>query len=135
MIRSQSGTYVVDDKKYEFISDVVVTDPSFTIFSQRMDYFTDIRHAYFYGATTINGEEYDVFCNRGFFDSNLKKGYFQDRATVDYNLRKSKGTAFISMIIFNMQQQLEMCKSLIQLAIMSFVESMEKYLKTRIRQL
>lgn len=91
VIRSQSGTYVVDDKKYEFISDVVVTDPSFTIFSQRMDYYTDVRHAYFYGATTINGEDYDVFCHRGFFDSNLKKGYFQDRATVDYNLRNIKG--------------------------------------------
>ncbi|MEE3020799.1 MAG: OstA-like protein, partial [Bacteroidota bacterium] len=53
VIRSKSGTYVVDDKKYEFISDVGVTDPSFTIFSQRMDYYTDVRHAYFYGATTI----------------------------------------------------------------------------------
>ena len=32
-----------------------------------------------------------MYCNRGFFDSNLKKGYFQDRATVDYNLRNIKG--------------------------------------------
>ena len=91
VIRSQSGTYIVDDQKYEFISNVVVTDPSFTIHSQRMDYYTEPRHAYFYGATTINGESYDVFCKRGFFDSNLKKGYFQDRANVDYNLRNIKG--------------------------------------------
>lgn len=91
VIRSQSGTYIVEDKKYEFISNVVVTDPSFTIYSQRMDYYTEPRHAYFYGATTINGESYDVFCKRGFFDSNLKKGYFQDRANVDYNLRNIKG--------------------------------------------
>ena len=31
-----------------------------------------------------------MFCHRG-FDSNLKKGYFQDRATVDYNRRNIKG--------------------------------------------
>ena len=65
--------------------------PHTLFFSQRMDYYTEVRHAYFYGATTINGEGYDVYCNRGFFDSNLKKGYFQDRATVDYNLRNIKG--------------------------------------------
>ena len=57
-----------------------------------MDYYTEVRHAYFYGATTINGEGYDVYCNRGFFDSNLKKkGYFQDRASIDYNLRNIQG--------------------------------------------
>ena len=91
VIRSQSGTYVADDNKYEFITNVHVTDPSFTIHSERMDYYTELRHAYFYGATTINGESYDVKCNRGFFDSNLKKGYFQDRASIDYNLRNIEG--------------------------------------------
>ena len=91
LIRSQSGTYVVDDNKYEFIANVHVTDPSFTIHSERMDYYTELRHAYFYGATTIEGESYDVKCNRGFFDSNLKKGYFQDRASVDYNFRNIQG--------------------------------------------
>ena len=91
VIRSQSGTYVVDDNKYEFITNVQVTDPSFTIHSERMDYYTEVRHAYFYGATTIQGESYDVVCNRGFFDSNLKKGYFQDRASIDYNLRNIQG--------------------------------------------
>ena len=91
VIRSQSGTYVADDNKYEFISNVHVTDPSFTIHSERMDYYTELRHAYFYGATTINGDSYDVKCNRGFFDSNFKKGYFQDRASIDYNLRNIEG--------------------------------------------
>ena len=91
VIRSQSGTYVADDNKYEFITNVHVTDPSFTIHSERMDYYTELRHAYFYGATTINGESYFVKCNRGFFDSNLKKGYFQDRASIDYNLRNIEG--------------------------------------------
>ena len=91
VIRSQSGTYVADDNKYEFITNVHVIDPSFTIHSERMDYYTELRHAYFYGATTIRGESYDVECNRGFFDSNLKKGYFQDRASIDYNLRNIQG--------------------------------------------
>ena len=91
VIRSQSGTYVADYNKYEFISNVFVTDPSFRIHSERMDYYTELGHAYFYGGTTIKGDSYDVECNRGFFDSNLKKGYFQDRASIDYNLRNIKG--------------------------------------------
>ena len=91
VIRSQSGTYVADYNKYEFITNVFVTDPSFTIHSERMDYYTELGHAYFYGGTTIKGDSYDVKCNRGFFDSNLKKGYFQDRASIDYNLRNIKG--------------------------------------------
>ena len=91
MIRSQSGTYVVDENKYEFIKNVHVTDPSFTIYSKRMDYYTDVRHAYFYGATTIQGESYDVECNRGFFDSNFNKGFFQDRASINYNFRNIQG--------------------------------------------
>ncbi len=91
VIKSESGTYIVESDKYEFISDVQVTDPSFTIFSQRMDYYTDTRHAYFYGATSIQGEEYDIFCHKGFFDSVSKKGYFQDKASVDYNFRNISG--------------------------------------------
>ena len=91
MIRSQSGTYLVDENKYEFITNVHVTDPSFTIYSKRMDYYTDVRHAYFYGATTIQGESYDVECNRGFFDSNFNKGFFQDRASINYNFRNIQG--------------------------------------------
>ena len=91
VIRSQSGTYVADYNKYEFISNVFVTDPSFRIHSERMDYYTELGHAYFYGGTTIKGDSYDVECNRGFFDSNLKKGYFQDRASIDYNRRNIKG--------------------------------------------
>ena len=91
VIRSQSGTYVAGDKKYEFIANVNVTDPSFTIHSEHMDYYTELRHAYFYGATTIQAESYYVKCNRGFFDSNLKKGYFQERASIDYNLRNIEG--------------------------------------------
>ena len=91
VIRSQSGTYVADYNKYEFITNVFVTNPSFTIYSNRMDYFTELRHAYFYGTTTIRGDSYDVKCKRGFFDSNLKKGYFLDRASIDYNFRNIEG--------------------------------------------
>ena len=80
-----------EDNKYEFVTNVHVIDPSFTIHSKRMDYYTELRHAYFYGATTIQGESYNVECNRGFFDSNLKKGYFQDRASIEYNLRNIQG--------------------------------------------
>ena len=91
VILSQSGTYVAVDNKYEFIANVQVIDPSFRIHSERMDYYTELRHAYFYGRTTIKGESYNVKCYRGFFDSSLKKGYFQDRASIDYNLRNIRG--------------------------------------------
>ena len=84
-IESKRGTYLSDNKKYVFEQEVVITHPDFTLTSARMDFYTDSKHAFFYGPTTIVGEDYLVNCRQGFYNTNEKVGYFKKKASIDYN--------------------------------------------------
>ena len=90
-ISSKRGTYVSDTKKYKFENKVVVTNQDFILTSTRMDFYTETKHAFFYGATTIIGEDYVVRCREGFYNTVKKEGYFKDNASVDYNNRNIIG--------------------------------------------
>ena len=90
-INSKRGTYISDNKKYKFEDKVVVNNPDFTLTSARMDFYTDTKHAFFYGATKIIGEDYVIRCNQGFYNTDSKEGYFKKNASVDYNNRNIIG--------------------------------------------
>lgn len=100
-ITSNEGTYYLDLKKYRFVSEVKIKNDDMTINSTQLDFFTENKHAYFYGPTTIVGEDYDIFCKRGFYDTTFKKGYFKDNAEIDYDLRNITGDS----IYFDDQRQ------------------------------
>ena len=100
-INSKRGTYVSDTKKYKFENKVVVTNPDFTLTSARMDFYTETKHAFFYGATTIIGEDYVVRCREGFYNTDKKEGYFKKNASIDYNNRNITGDS----IYFNDTQK------------------------------
>ena len=90
-INSKRGTYISDAKKYKFENNVVVTNPDFTLASALMDFYTETKHAFFYGATTIIGEDYVVRCREGFYNTDKKEGYFKKNASIDYNNRNIIG--------------------------------------------
>jgi lipopolysaccharide export system protein LptA len=90
-INSKRGTYISDNKKYKFEDKVVVNNPDFTLTSARMDFYTETKHAFFYGATKIIGEDYVIRCNQGFYNTGSKEGYFKKNASVDYNNRNIIG--------------------------------------------
>ncbi len=90
-INSKRGTYISDAKKYKFENNVVVTNPDFTLTSAFMDFYTETKHAFFYGATTIIGEDYVVRCREGFYNTDKKEGYFKKNASIDYNNRNIIG--------------------------------------------
>ena len=90
-INSKRGTYISEAKKYKFENNVVVTNPDFTLTSARMDFYTETKHAFFYGATTIIGEDYVVRCREGFYNTDKKEGYFKKNASIDYNNRNIIG--------------------------------------------
>ena len=56
-LTSNRGIYFMDLKKYRFTSSVKINDPEYQLKSQRLDYFTEIDRAFFYGKTSIKGEE------------------------------------------------------------------------------
>ncbi len=100
-IESKRGTYLSESKKYRFEQEVVINHPDFTITSERMDFYSDIKHAFFYGPTTIIGEDYLVKCKEGFYNINDKLGYFKKNASIDYNNRNIVGDS----IYFNDAKQ------------------------------
>ena len=75
-LTSIRGKYFMNEKKYRFISEVKIEDPEYILKSQQLDYYTESDKAFFYGKTTIVGEEYNIYCEKGTYDTQLQKGNF-----------------------------------------------------------
>ena len=90
-LTSIRGIYFMDEKKYRFISRVKIDDPEYLLNSQRLDYYTESDKALFYGKTTIVGKEYDIYCEKGAYDTQLQRGNFQENAVIFYDNKEIRG--------------------------------------------
>lgn len=90
-ITSQIGRYYLNIKKYQFVKNVVLVNPDYTLNTERLDYFTESGHAYLFGPSTIIGETSKIYCERGFYDTKNDNGYFQRNAKIDYDNRQVEG--------------------------------------------
>jgi lipopolysaccharide export system protein LptA len=90
-LTSIRGIYFMDEKKYRFIYRVKIDDPEYLLNSQRLDYYTESDKAFFYGKTTIVGEEYDIYCEKGAYDTQLQRGNFQENAVIFYDNKEIRG--------------------------------------------
>ncbi|WP_299112909.1 OstA-like protein [uncultured Winogradskyella sp.] len=90
-ITSQIGRYYMNARKYQFTKDVVLVNPDYTLNTERLDFFPDNGHAYLFGPSTIVGETSEVYCERGFYDTNNDTGYFQRNAKINYENRVVEG--------------------------------------------
>lgn len=90
-ITSNIGRYYMEDEKYSFVSDVVVTNPEYHINTQQLDFYNNTGHAYLYGPSTITSETNEIYCERGFYDTRGDVGYFVKNSTIYYKNRKLQG--------------------------------------------
>ena len=90
-ITSKIGRYYMSNKKYQFVQDVVLVNPDYTIESDQLDFYSTSGHAYLYGPTTITSEESKIYCERGFYDTNNDTGYFLKKSKIDYENRIFEG--------------------------------------------
>ncbi|RED42774.1 OstA-like protein [Winogradskyella eximia] len=90
-ITSQIGRYYMNTSKYQFVKDVVLVNPDYTLNTDRLDFFSENGHAYLFGPSTITGETSKVYCERGFYDTNNDIGNFQRNAKIDYDNRTVEG--------------------------------------------
>ncbi|WP_046757412.1 OstA-like protein [Kordia jejudonensis] len=90
-LTSIEGRYFMPKNKYQFLKDVEIVNPEYTVNSAQLDYYTDSKHAYMYGPSTIKGEEYTIFCKRGFYNTITEKGYFVKESRIDYDNRIING--------------------------------------------
>ena len=90
-ITSRIGRYYMETKKYQFIEDVVLVNPDYTLNTERLDFFKDSGHSYIFGPSTIVGEENTIYCERGFYDTQEDFGYFERNAKINYDNREIVG--------------------------------------------
>ncbi|MGB3776673.1 MAG: OstA-like protein, partial [Leeuwenhoekiella sp.] len=88
---SKIGRYFMEQDKYSFIQDVVLTNPEYVIDSEQLDYFSNPGHAYLYGPSTITSDSSVVYCERGFYDTHGDTGYFVKNSRIDYDNRTVYG--------------------------------------------
>lgn len=85
------GTYFMELKKVQFQDSVHIDNPEYTIDSKQLDYYRISKNAYMYGPSTIVGEEYTIYCERGFYDTKIEQGYGVKNTTINYSDRIIEG--------------------------------------------
>jgi len=96
-LTSNIGRYFAETKRYQFLSNVVLVNPDYTINTNQLDFYTETGHGYLYGPSTIVSETSTVYCERGFYDTRNDKGHFTKNAKIDYENR----TVFGDSIYFD----------------------------------
>ena len=91
VITSKIGRYFLDQDKYSFVQDVVVTNPEYVINSDQLDFFSEKGIAYLYGPSTITSDASVVYCERGYYDTRNDNGYFVKNSRIDYDNRTVYG--------------------------------------------
>lgn len=90
-LKSKSGKYYVAQKKYQFLTSVVLTNPQYVIKSNHLDYYTNSGHSYLFGPSTITGKENYIYTEKGFYDTKKNKAHFVKKSYIKYNDRLIKG--------------------------------------------
>lgn len=90
-LTSKIGKYFMELKKYQFLNSVHVQNPEYTLDSEQLDYYTTSKNAYMYGPSTIVGDSYKIYCERGFYDTKVESGYGIKNTRIDYNNRIIEG--------------------------------------------
>lgn len=86
-LTSRIGRYFAQSKKYQFLSNVVIKNPKYTVNSEQLDFYSETGGAYLYGKSTIESETSTIYCERGYYDTRNDQGYFVKNSRIDYNNR------------------------------------------------
>lgn len=90
-LTSKVGRYFMELKKYQFLQNVNIKNPEYTVESAQLDYYTTSKNAYMYGPSTITGDTYTIYCERGFYDTKVETGYGIKNTRINYNNRIIEG--------------------------------------------
>ncbi|NHM01357.1 OstA-like protein [Flavobacterium difficile] len=90
-LRSKSGRYYLNSKKYSFKTAVTVVNPQVTIKTNNLDFYDNSGHAYVYGPSTITSKENVINTTKGFYDTKNDVGKLLNKSNIVYNNRKVEG--------------------------------------------
>ncbi|OYU85412.1 MAG: OstA-like protein [Flavobacterium sp. BFFFF2] len=90
-LRSKAGRYYAKEKKFRFLKKVSLTNPTYLIETNHLDYYTQPGHAYLLGPSTIKSKENFIYTEKGFYDTRKNKAHFLANSYIKYNDRKIEG--------------------------------------------
>lgn len=90
-LRSKSGRYFLNEKKYQFKTAVTVTNPECVIKTNHLDFYDNSGHAYVFGPSTITSKENVIYTENGFYDTKNHTSNLSKNSTITYENRKIKG--------------------------------------------
>ena len=91
VLKSRVGRYFLEQEKYSFSSEVVITNPDYVLKSSQLDFYSETGNAFMYGPSTITSEASTIYCERGFYDTRGDTGYFVKNSRIDYDNRILEG--------------------------------------------
>ncbi|MGL2964794.1 OstA-like protein [Flavobacterium sp. RSB2_4_14] len=91
ILRSKSGKYYANEKKFKFLTAVSITNPKYTIKSNHLDYYTNSGHSYLFGPSTITSKENFIYTEKGFYDTKKNFAYFKKNSYIKYKDRRIEG--------------------------------------------
>ena len=90
-LKSKSGRYFANEKKFKFLTTVTITNPKYTIKSNHLDYYTNSGHSYLFGPSTITSKENFIYTEKGFYDTKKNFAYFLRKSYIKHKDRRIEG--------------------------------------------
>lgn len=88
---SKSGRYYVTQKKFQFLTEVVLTNPKYIMKSNHLDYYSNSGHSYLFGPSTITSKTNYIYTENGFYDTKKNLAHFLRKSYIKYDDRRIEG--------------------------------------------
>ena len=88
---SKSGKYFVKEKKFQFLTEVTITNPKYVIKSNHLDYYSNSGHTYLLGPSTITSKANYIYTEKGFYDTKKNLAHFLRKSYIKYDDRRIEG--------------------------------------------
>ncbi|SHL19334.1 OstA-like protein [Flavobacterium chilense] len=88
---SKSGRYFVEEKKFQFLTEVTITNPKYVIKSNHLDYYSNSGHTYLFGPSTITSKSNYIYTEKGFYDTKKNLAHFLRKSYIKYDDRLIEG--------------------------------------------
>ncbi|MFC3335940.1 OstA-like protein [Flavobacterium palustre] len=88
---SKSGKYYVAQKKFQFLTEVIITNPKYVIKSNHLDYYSNSGHSYLFGPSTITSKNNYIYTEKGFYDTKKNLSHFLRKSYIKYDDRRIEG--------------------------------------------
>ena len=91
VLKSKSGRYFVDQKKYKFTTAVTVKNPKSNIKTNHLDFYENSGHAYVFGPSTITSKDNVIYTENGFYDTTNDVGKLTKNSKITFDNKIIEG--------------------------------------------